>query len=265
MSSWQDNGLWVLQLSTAFGLQLIGYFIAILTHSEVFYDLFGSITFVLVALESYNTKSLVSKVATILVIIWASRLGSFLFFRVLKTGGDSRFDTIRANRVAFLVAWMMQGIWVIATLLPLMLVTMDADLRSWQLVLGVGMWCFGFLLETIADVQKFIFKSKAENSKRIIDVGVWSWCKYPNYFGEILLWCGICITCTSSLDVLSSWKTVAMSLVSPVFVILLLCFVSGIPIQEKQALSRWGQSWEEDDRNLLIPSYTKIYRSIFTN
>ena len=251
---------WVVYLSTAFGIQILGYLLSVFVlQSEVCFDLFGSITFCLVALESYNSNSLPSQIATLLVIIWACRLGSFLFFRVLKTGGDSRFEKIRSDRIAFFVAWMMQGVWVTVTLLPLCVVTTGDVVRQWQIVAGVGVWCLGFLMECVADAQKFAFKLRPENAGRIIRVGVWNWCKYPNYLGEIILWCGVCITCTSSLDdIVSSWDILALSLLSPIFVTTLLCFVSGIPIQERQARARWGEAWENDDRNILIPSWSRI-------
>lgn len=34
---------------------------------------------------------------TVMVMLWAARLGAFLFRRVLKTGKDSRFDEIKTN------------------------------------------------------------------------------------------------------------------------------------------------------------------------
>lgn len=250
---------WVVYLSTSFGIQILGFILStFVLHSEVCFDLFGSITFCLVALESYDSSSLVSQIATLLVIIWACRLGSFLFFRVLKTGGDSRFESIRSSRVAFFVAWMMQGVWVVVTLLPVLIVSMNDALRLWQLILGIFLWVCGFILESVADAQKFAFKSRPENAGKIIRVGVWKLCKYPNYFGEILLWCGVCITCTSSVNFVSSWDIVVLSCVSPVFVTLLLCCVSGIPIQEKQARARWDEAWQEDGRNTLIPSWNTI-------
>lgn len=47
------------------------------------------------------------------------------------------------------------------------------------------------------------------------------------------------------------------SVVSPVFVMLLLRFVSGVPLQEKQANARWGTMHEYQDyvarTNLLVP------------
>lgn len=263
--AWPDADAWVLYLSTAFGLQIFGYLLSVLVQSEVFYDLFGSITFVAVVLESYESNSLVSRVATLLVVIWASRLGSFLFFRVLKTGGDSRFDTLRSSYISFMIAWMMQGVWVVVTLLPVLILrAVEGPLppRLWQIILGAAVWSTGFVLESFADAQKFAFKSRPENAKRIVDVGVWRWCKYPNYFGEIVVWCGVFITCTSAAHGLQSLGAVGIAALSPIFVTVLLCFVSGIPIQERQALSRWGDQWREDERNMLIPSWTMICQSM---
>lgn len=41
-----------------------------------------------------------TKTSSVLVLLWSSRLGGFLFFRVLKTGKDGRFDEMRV-RLAF--------------------------------------------------------------------------------------------------------------------------------------------------------------------
>lgn len=59
-------------------------------------------------------------VASVLVMMWATRLAGFLLFRVLKTGSDTRFDDIRSHFFKFL------GFWVgeyqrVMTLLPLWL------------------------------------------------------------------------------------------------------------------------------------------------
>ena len=46
----------------------------------------------------------------------------------------------------------------------------------------------GFLLESVADIQKFNFRQNKENSNRWCDTGVWKWSRHPNYYGEILVW-----------------------------------------------------------------------------
>ena len=46
----------------------------------------------------------------------------------------------------------------------------------------------GFLLESVADMQKFNFRQNKANKNRWCDVGVWKWSRHPNYYGEILVW-----------------------------------------------------------------------------
>ena len=90
------------------------------------------------------------------------------------------------------------------------------------------------MFEAIADYQKRKFR--AENQKKFIQTGLWSLSRHPNYFGEIVLWFGIAVM---AFPVFTGWQFV--SLVSPVFVFLLLTRVSGIPILEKHADDTWGK------------------------
>jgi hypothetical protein len=46
--------------------------------------------------------------ASAMVCLWAARLGSFLVARVVKTGGDSRFDEAKHQPGTFFVYWTMQ-------------------------------------------------------------------------------------------------------------------------------------------------------------
>ncbi|MDH3193837.1 MAG: DUF1295 domain-containing protein, partial [Acidimicrobiia bacterium] len=106
--------------------------------------------------------------------------------------------------------------------------------------------------ESVADRQKSAFKKSPENEGRFITSGLWAWSRHPNYFGEIVLWTGIAIM---SVPVLSGWRWVA--LISPVFVVLLLTRVSGIPLLEARADKRWGgdRAYEDYKRRtpVLVP------------
>jgi steroid 5-alpha reductase family enzyme len=59
-------------------------------------------------------------------------------------------------------------------------------------------------------------------------------CRHPNYLGEITLWTGIAI---AALPGLGGWAYA--TLISPVFVWLLLTRISGIRMLEARADRRW--------------------------
>lgn len=67
-------------------------------------------------------------IASALVVLWAARLGTFLFQRVMKVGKDSRFDDIKQKPLSFLGAWFLQGCWISITALPVYMVSQhDAE------------------------------------------------------------------------------------------------------------------------------------------
>ena len=85
---------------TAFAIQWLLFIPAYVFKTEHYYDLAGSLTHItvmLVALVSIPTVTLRDLLLVLLVFIWASRLGSFLFFRVKETGSDERFARIKTR------------------------------------------------------------------------------------------------------------------------------------------------------------------------
>lgn len=213
--------------------------------SDTFYDTTGAITYatvtVVACLISYNHHGSLdwrSLVIAALVIIWCARLGTFLFIRIHAMGGtDSRFEKIKVNPARFLVAWTLQGLWVVLTASAAH-VAILAETRApigVFFAVGLAVWLLGFLWETVADAQKSAFKNDPDNKGKFINVGLWKWSRHPNYFGEITLWTGILIMAIPVLSGLS-WLVV----ISPIFVFLLLTKISGINLQMKQGLERWG-------------------------
>lgn len=100
---------------------------------------------------------------------------------------------------------------------------------------GWVMWAVGFFFETIADYQKSSFRNNPQNSGKFINSGLWSLCRHPNYFGEILLWIGLYISASSTFK---GWEY--GSVISPVFVWGLVTHVSGVPLLERAGLKKWG-------------------------
>lgn len=226
----------------AFSIQWIAFIPSYLWRTEIYYDLVGGVTYVLViavAIMTHMSTTDAPDERTLLIAImcglWALRLGSFLFTRVLKAGSDSRFDKIKHDPLQFLMTWTIQGLWVIFTLsagLAAMTANQQAPLGLYALF-GAIIWLIGFSTEIIADRQKSLFR---KNHKGFITTGLWSWSRHPNYFGEILLWIGIAII---AYPVLEGWRM--FTLISPFFVFVLLVFISGVRMLEKSALDRWGE------------------------
>jgi len=228
----------------AFLINWLAFIPANLAKTERYYDLVGSLTYLsiigvaVIFTAELDTRSML---AAVMVTVWALRLGTFLFLRISKDGHDDRFDEIKVHAVRFLSVWTIQGLWALLTAACALAIITSASkvTLEWVGKLGVFVWCFGFLIEVVADAQKRAFKGNPENSGRFISTGLWSWSQHPNYFGEIILWLGMAIM---ALPVLNDWQWVA--LISPVFVYLLLTRVSGIPMLAAKAEKRWGSETE---------------------
>lgn len=208
--------------------------------TEHYFDLTGAATYITVAaVAALLADDLDARggVVTMMVIVWALRLGSFLFRRVKRDGRDGRFDRIKVDPLRFFQTWTLQGLWVLLTLACALAIVTGVERESFGVfaVVGTVVWVAGFVLEVVADQQKSAFRKDPSNAGRFITSGVWRWSRHPNYFGEIMLWTGIAIM---ALPVLSGWRWAA--LVSPVFVAVLLIRISGIPALERRGAKRWG-------------------------
>lgn len=224
----------------AFGINWLAFIPSALAQTEHYYDLTGGITYITVMVVAvYFSQPLDLRAALVagMVMLWAIRLATFLFVRISKSGTDSRFDEIKTQPGRFLIAWTLQGLWVLLTAAAaLAIVTGGAREPLGALgMLGIAVWVVGMAIEVVSDRQKSAFKADPANAGRFINVGLWAWSRHPNYFGEIVLWLGIAIV---SLEVLQGWQWV--TLISPVFVALLLTKVSGVPMLEDKADARWG-------------------------
>ncbi len=236
--------IYALCVAAAFLIQWIAFIPAWLKRTEKFYDLTGGITYITVTLlAALSTPNLDARSLLLagIVIVWAVRLASFLFLRIRAAGEDRRFRELKESFGRFLLTWTLQGLWVtfsLAAALAAITSTLRLDLDLFAL-LGFLLWLTGFAIEVIADRQKSAFNAKPENKGRFINSGLWAWSRHPNYFGEIVLWIGAALI---ALPVLRGWQYA--TLVSPVFIILLLTRISGIPLLEKRADQKWGNEAE---------------------
>lgn len=222
----------------AFAVQWLAFVPAYLSQSERYYDLTGSLTYLSVTAFALAIKGDARSVLLATLIgVWALRLGSFLFLRIRDAGSDRRFDRIKPFFLRFLMTWTLQGLWVLFTAgaaLAAMTSTQAVALGP-VAAAGTVLWLAGFAFEVVADRQKRAFRRDPANRDRFIHHGLWAWSRHPNYFGEILLWFGTAVIAAPALE---GWQYA--TLISPLFVYLLLTRVSGVPLLERQALQRWG-------------------------
>ena len=239
-SSSSGTPLFALAVGLAFAIQWLVFIPSYLRQTETYFDLTGSITYILVTtLALLLSPSIDARVVFLwaLVVIWAMRLGTFLFRRIQRAGKDDRFDDLKPSFIRFLNAWTIQGVWVTFTA-GAALVAITTTTRKeldWFAFIGLVVWVIGFTIEVVADAQKHRFSAHPANRGKFIQTGLWSRSRHPNYFGEIVLWVGVAII---ALPVLQGWQWVA--LVSPVFVTVLLTRVSGVPLLERKADQKWG-------------------------
>ena len=223
-----------------FCIQWVSFIPAFVFQTEKFYDLTGSITYltaVFYTLYITGSNNLSDLIIVGCVAVWAIRLGSFLFMRIHKAGEDRRFRTIKPNFTRFLMTWTLQGMWVSMCLLCVLtaLSSYSGVVMNNIFFIGLLIFILGLSVEIIADYQKTVFRRKIENKDKFIITGLWSLSRHPNYFGEILLWTGIAIMSISSLQGLQY-----ITLISPIFVYVLLVYISGVRILEAQAEKKWG-------------------------
>ena len=224
----------------SFAIQWLAFIPARLFQTERFYDLTGSITYIAVTLAAISAATAPSGaqwLIAIMIFIWAGRLGSFLFRRIHAAGGDQRFDHIKVSSSRFLVAWTLQGAWVVMTSCAALTAILSAEQTAVGViyVMGAVMWVAGFVIEVMADQQKSRFRADPANAGRFINVGLWARSRHPNYFGEILLWAGIAVM---AIPYLSGTQWVVM--LSPLFVYALLTRISGIPTLVRRGQELWG-------------------------
>lgn len=220
-------------------VQWLGFLHAWYHKTEHFYDLIGSCSFICAVAAALwlGEGGPLPLLLGAMVAVWALRLGSFLFLRVREVGEDQRFRQLKHLPARFFLVWNLQGLWVsltCAAALTVILSGTSAPLTplSW---FGFGLWCIGFGFEAYADHQKTVFRRDGANHGKFIATGLWSLSQHPNYFGEILLWAGVTI---AALPAMVGGQL--LTLISPLFVVVLLTRISGIPTLVQKAKRQWG-------------------------
>ncbi|PKK65376.1 DUF1295-domain-containing protein [Rhizophagus irregularis] len=220
-------------------------------------------------------------VATIFAVIWGVRLGLFCLYRMLKSGHDSRFDNIRGSFKSLLFFYIFQMMWVWTISLPVIFLNSprisgkeeagkDVEFGSVTDIIGIIIFSIGILIESIADIQKFVFRQRRTSPVQFINTGLWAWSRHPNYFGEMMVrLTGMFLLCLQPTITGVGTNAAYASIASPAFTIFILMFLSGMPLNERPAHEKqWKNgNWPEYSKHLkrtsvLIPFPPFLYEPL---
>jgi steroid 5-alpha reductase family enzyme len=244
MTSFDNRPFWAAQAAFA-GINGAGWIINLFTHTHYHVDLFGTGAFAVAAAlpglflndNNKNNNGVVVAVpqrvqwSSTAVIVWSVKLASFLFARVIMNSKDARMDDILSHPGSSAGFWFVSFIWGAVCSLPHVLgATSNAVGNPVALCTGAAIFAAGWITETLADYQKFMFKKS--NPGQFCNVGLWSLSQHPNWLGNLMLWSGIFVmnapalvdTVPKSSTVTAkvwAYRRVGLALLSPMFLWLL--------------------------------------------
>jgi len=222
------------------GVNMLMFLPAYFFKTDKLTDISYALTFIALAIFGLINHAITfpSLILALMIFAWAIRLGAYLLSRIRKIGKDKRFDDKREKFWSFAAFWLIQGVTVWVVLLPSNLF-FGNDVRSLPAIAYVGaiIWLIGLTIEAFSDKQKYDFINDPRNKGKWVNTGLWKYSRHPNYFGEILLWIGVYIFTIFGL----STTQAAIGILGPLYIALLIGFVSGIPLLEKSAERKWGK------------------------
>lgn len=241
---------------SVFVFMVLFFLVAQMIKDNSIIDIGWGIGFVLVAAVSFfHTKGYDARqlLVLLMVAVWGSRLALHLYIRSIGRGEDFRYASFRkswgknAAVIAFLRVFMMQGVIMLLLSYPLLRVNAEQSpgLDAWAII-GLAVWCVGFLFQAIGDYQLERFKKTRKNKEAVLKTGLWRYTRHPNYFGEATMWWGIFVVV---LPVHLGWTAVF----SAIFINLLLLKVSGVPFLDKRYMDNADYQKYKQETKLFIP------------
>lgn len=207
--------------------------------------------FVLVAWISfvYGQMQPAALTTTLLVTIWGIRLSSHIHHRNSNKPEDKRYVDMRRGWAygrlsSYVNVFLLQGFFLFVVVQPVIFINLYT-MGTFGLLQAIGIliWMIGFFFESVGDAQLAAHLKDPANKGKLMTSGLWRCTRHPNYFGEVTQWWGIGIIASS---ISGGW----MTLIGPIFITYLICFVSGIPMLEKKYAGR--PDWEEYKRKTSV-------------
>ncbi|MYV63602.1 DUF1295 domain-containing protein [Streptomyces sp. SID4931] len=229
----------------ALGVMLVTFAVALNKGVHRIVDIAWGLGFAVVALVSYGLSAGVGDdgrrlLVTALTVIWGLRLALHIGRRGRGHGEDPRYAKMLAKApgnpqlYALRKVYLLQGALVWLVSLPVQAAQyLTAPLARWAWA-GVLLWAVGLAFEAIGDAQLARFKADPANKGKIMDRGLWSWTRHPNYFGDFCVWWGL------FLFVCQAPAAAAATVVAPLVMSFLLTKGSGAALLERHMADRPG-------------------------
>ncbi len=188
---------------------------------------------------------------------WGFRLCMHLLARVLTEHEDGRYRHLRAywgdDQRRFFAFFQAQAVLTALFSLPFYAVARNPTAQpSVALLAGVAVWALSVAGETLADLQLARFRRDPAQRGRTCREGLWRWSRHPNYFFEWTHWFAYVLLALGSPLAWLAW-------LGPVLMLASLCWVTGIPYVEAQALRSRGDDYRAYQRSTsaFIPWFPK--------
>ncbi|MFE6226012.1 DUF1295 domain-containing protein [Streptomyces sp. NPDC057854] len=194
-------------------------------------------------------------------VVWGLRLAVHIARRGRGHGEDPRYARMLARGrghptlYALRKVYLLQGalVWVVS--LPVQVAVLLPGPPGATVFIGLGLWAAGLAFEAVGDHQLARFKADPANRGRVMDRGLWSWTRHPNYFGDFLVWWGLYLTACAT------WQTALLTLVSPLVMSGLLIWGSGKRLLEAHMADRPGYAAYRSRTSGFVPLPPRTPRS----
>lgn len=173
----------------------------------------------------------------VLTCTWGLRLTAHLGVRNIGKPEDWRYAAMRKRKKNFATSslwtvFLFQGVIMFVVSLPVQWANADASPAVGPVAsMGVMLWIVGFVFESVGDRQLARFKADPANTGKVMDKGLWSLTRHPNYFGDSVVWWGLWLVAAETGSGL-------LSFIGPVVMTWFLMRVSGVPMLERSMMKR---------------------------
>ncbi|MFC9425044.1 DUF1295 domain-containing protein [Streptomyces sp. NPDC056987] len=244
---WAEFGAGVGAAAVAALAVMLGTFaVALVKGVHRIVDIAWGLAFTAVAVVSYAVSAgdggdgARRLLVTVLTAVWGLRLAGHIAARGRGHGEDARYvamlDRAPGNRnlYALRTVYLLQAALVVLVSLPVQAAQYIAGPPGPVAYAGCVVWLVGLVFEAVGDRQLARFKADPANRGRVMDQGLWSWTRHPNYFGDFCVWWGLfLIVCDEPV-------AAAATVVGPVVMSLLLVKGSGKRLLERHMANRPG-------------------------